>query len=267
MIKSVHISSSDQQTVTLPQLPNQPPHLKAKSHLSLSYLTPHHTHTHTQLFTIIILSIYVIHPSNPHNVPHFSLANACKQPWHTLPPPHHQFQASPPYTPPVDPRTNYLGYQPYARTHTDPYIKTHTLTNTCTCNINIQAIPLPPHWLWGMQGPAGGENKKTKKHTKTGNASAGAYQRALSGQWYPHWEPGWCLVLIGWSKWQLCHFRSGGRGKSRKGYKDAHLSMCVHASLSMYVCYHGYLNERNLEEMWEEIRMMTEDAERGSREK
>lgn len=117
MIKSVHISSSDQQTVTLPQLPNQPPHLKAKSHLSLSYLTPHHTHTHTQLFTIIILSIYVIHPSNPHNVPHFSLANACKQPWHTLPPP----------TPPVSSISAiYPACRPQNQLSRLPNIRTHT---------------------------------------------------------------------------------------------------------------------------------------------
>lgn len=48
-------------------------------------------------------------------------------------------------------------------------------------------------------------------------------------------------------------------GKIKRGYEDALFSMCARL-VRVYACWYGYLNERNLEEMWEEIRVMGQDA-------
>lgn len=38
------------------------------------------------------------------------------------------------------------------------------------------------------------------------------------------------------------------------------MRVCVLVCVCMCVCIQGYLNKRNLEEMWEEMRVMREDA-------
>lgn len=52
-------------------------------------------------------------------------------------------------------------------------------------NINIPALPLPPSLTLRNVGTSWWRKfkKKMKKHTKTGNTSAQAYQNMLSSRW------------------------------------------------------------------------------------
>lgn len=75
----------------------QPPHLKAKSHLNPADLILPPAYTRSCL--PLLSSSSVIHPSAPPNIPHFSLANACKQPLHTPSTPTAIFKHPPPPAP------------------------------------------------------------------------------------------------------------------------------------------------------------------------
>lgn len=131
---------------------------------------------------------------------------------------------------------------------------THTLTTTCTCNINIQAMPLPPPRLWGMQGPAGGENKKRRSTPKQEMHQQGPIRGLYQSGGSPAENLGGAACWLADQSGSCVITGQEVRGNQERLRGCTLVHVCVR--FGKHVCVLPWLNERNLEE----IRVTREDA-------